>query len=147
MEKRRKSRHLHSYAATLFWFSLSSEKRKRADEKGMTVVCKYKGREGKRRGRDGEKTGICTPPQPLSFGSSLSSAKRTCAYLGTEKKRQKQWKNSILLWFFLFPWKKNVCIFIHIQHGDAYVQAWGWKKETKRRRKGGYLPFVLLFPL
>ena len=89
---------------------------KRADEKGCAVMCKYKGWKGKRRGRNGEKAGIYAYWTLSAFWLSFFFEKKNtstlsahllrrslCAYMGTERKRQKQRKNNILLWFFLFP--------------------------------------------
>lgn len=139
-----------------FWlFLFLWKKRKRADEKGCAVMCKYKGWKGKRRGRNGEKAGIYAYWTLSAFWLSFFFEKKNtstlsahllrrslCAYMGTERKRQKQRKNNILLWFFLFPWKKNVCIFIHVLHHGKYVHTWGWKKKWKG---WGKVVILLLF--
>lgn len=90
----------------------------------------------KKRGRRGEKAVIYTPPSPLCFDFSFSSAKIMCILIRTRK-----------------GGRRPLYIFIHISSGGTYVHTWGMKGRSRNGEKEciytpeRYLPFGFPFPL
>lgn len=102
-----------------FGFSFSSEKRKRADEKGCAVVWKYKGWKEKKEDGKAAKKQVSTllhSPHPLALLFPLK--KRTCVSLRTPKRVEDPEKTDNYTppkpssFGFSFPSEKRTCAYM-----------------------------------
>lgn len=98
----------------------------------------------KKRDRRGEKAVIYTPPSPLCFDFSFSSAKIMCILIRTlkvvedhEKEMKRRRKSGYFPFALLFPMQKDMCIFIHIYSFGIYVHTWGRKRRDRMGEKAG----------
>lgn len=125
-----------------FGFSFSSEKRKRADEKGCAVVWKYKGWKEKKEDGKAAKKQVSTllhSPHPLALLFPLK--KRTCVSLRTPKRVEDPEKTDNYSppkpssFGFSFPSEKRTCAYLGTERKR--------KKWGERQRSPLFLPFFL----